>query len=1012
MIPQRLVMEGVYSYQRRVEIDFTALAGAQLFGIFGPVGSGKSSILEAMTLALFGKTARLKRNERVYENMLNLRSNTLWVSFDFIEGESSYRFTIEANRDPKRPTQVKTAVRHAYRIVSCEPEELEPLGHTDGEQILGLSYENFGRTTIIPQGKFQEFLQLTPSDRTAMMKELFALHRFDLAAPTSRLVEANKRKLDVLNGRLSEIDPSCGTQLEEARDEKRLLEEKIATLEARRETLNEAAHRMEHLSHVAGELERWERGARQLAEQREEIERYRREVSLLEAINEVVRPPFEELTRAEQSLAEARSRRKELGEELIAVSQKRDELARTLADHQLESQRSASVQALSSALDFVAERVDIEERHRRTGSHHEEVASRVARRREESEGLATWIEAHREGLPARAEIEELRHVVEVERTIARLREKDQQRRCRAWDDAGLEARPLPEVEELIRVTTEEIAVQHRLEREESLRAPLQALQAELIPGRPCPVCGSLDHPLPLYSDRTVAWDKERLIALEQTCRRLETLRTRLEGIEDSVQGYPTAPPRPVITMLGPAGVPEEDVALLERQIGVALTVWNEIDARQARLEKITRENERDVLELSTLTERLSGEKSELTRIAVQVENLGALMDEAAKDELERIEPKNACARAEAIRSHLDEIGRTTAHLTEEKTRVEAQYASVVAGEQERMHAVAHAEDRVEEVTERLSRAMDELASRGHGEFSSRELSELVERVGQLDRYRSRLTDFTARLTEVESHRDEYRLRVETLWSENLSEPLPTKQGVLDMESVSRTVAAEAKQISTRYASCNDEHSSSATRMGVLSTRIASLTEKMERKKDLESKRRKELTRQENLATLATLFRSKGFVAYVAQVYLEQLARIANARFRSLTHNQLELVLRGDREFAVIDYLGGGRRRSVKTLSGGQTFQASLCLALALVDSIAGGRGDGQNPAFFFLDEGFGSLDEEALHEVFTTLKRLRAENRIIGVISHVPSMQEEIEVGLRIARSEDEGSTIHPLGIG
>jgi len=108
---------------------------------------------------------------------------------------------------------------------------------------------------------------------------------------------------------------------------------------------------------------------------------------------------------------------------------------------------------------------------------------------------------------------------------------------------------------------------------------------------------------------------------------------------------------------------------------------------------------------------------------------------------------------------------------------------------------------------------------------------------------------------------------------------------------------------------------------------------------------------------------------------------------------------------VRDYLNGGKVRSVKTLSGGQTFQAALSLALSLADSIQQFTDSSQN--FFFLDEGFGSLDKESLDVVFETLKSLRKENRIVGVISHVEEMQQEIDTHLRIVNDEETGSRVY-----
>jgi exonuclease SbcC len=211
----------------------------------------------------------------------------------------------------------------------------------------------------------------------------------------------------------------------------------------------------------------------------------------------------------------------------------------------------------------------------------------------------------------------------------------------------------------------------------------------------------------------------------------------------------------------------------------------------------------------------------------------------------------------------------------------------------------------------------------------------------------------------------------------------------------------------------------------LMSEIASITENMSLKnkesgkveqqltklrKDLESQAmlRKEFEalelRAENIKTMKTLFKGSGFVNYISSVYLQNLCNAANDRFFQLTRQKLSLEITNDNNFQVRDFLNGGKVRSVKTLSGGQTFQAALSLALALADNIQKITDSNQN--FFFLDEGFGSLDKDSLSVVFETLKSLRKENRIVGVISHVEEMQQEIDTHLRIENHEETGSRI------
>ena len=148
MIPLQLTLEGLYSYQKRQTIDFQTLTEAGLFGIFGQVGSGKSSILEAISFALYGETERLhSRDNRAY-NMMNLKSNRSYIEFDFINFENKkFRATREFKRNSKNFEDVKaSAVLYEWKN-----DTWVTLETTKADEIIGLTYANFKRTIIIPQ---------------------------------------------------------------------------------------------------------------------------------------------------------------------------------------------------------------------------------------------------------------------------------------------------------------------------------------------------------------------------------------------------------------------------------------------------------------------------------------------------------------------------------------------------------------------------------------------------------------------------------------------------------------------------------------------------------------------------------------------------------------------------------------------------------------------------------------------------------------------------------------------
>jgi exonuclease SbcC len=163
-------------------------------------------------------------------------------------------------------------------------------------------------------------------------------------------------------------------------------------------------------------------------------------------------------------------------------------------------------------------------------------------------------------------------------------------------------------------------------------------------------------------------------------------------------------------------------------------------------------------------------------------------------------------------------------------------------------------------------------------------------------------------------------------------------------------------------------------------------------------------RLKNIAVLENMFKGAGFVNYVSAVYLKNLCNAANHRFHRLTNNQLSLQLNDNNEFEIIDYLNGGKSRSVKTLSGGQSFQVSLSLALALAENVQ--SSSKADKSFFFIDEGFGTQDKDSVNIVFETLNSLYKENKIVGIISHVDELKEKIPVSISVVKDEDQGSLV------
>jgi DNA repair protein SbcC/Rad50 len=165
-----------------------------------------------------------------------------------------------------------------------------------------------------------------------------------------------------------------------------------------------------------------------------------------------------------------------------------------------------------------------------------------------------------------------------------------------------------------------------------------------------------------------------------------------------------------------------------------------------------------------------------------------------------------------------------------------------------------------------------------------------------------------------------------------------------------------------------------------------------------------------LGELANELRADRFGEYIVEETLLLLAAHASEELLRISDGRYSLVP-ADGDFRVIDHANADEQRSVKTLSGGETFLASLSLALALSRHVGelATEGLGAKLEAVFIDEGFGTLDPETLEEVIDALERLRADDLVVGVISHVPALAERVRAGLEVRKEEGRSRIVQTI---
>ncbi|KQQ18526.1 hypothetical protein ASF48_17860 [Rathayibacter sp. Leaf299] len=975
---RRLAFAGLGPFRDPQEIDFDRLEDVGIYLIAGRTGAGKSTILDAISFALYGSVPRFDGTSARLRSDHSAPEDETFAELDFEAAGRLYRIrrSPEYERPAKRgggttrqaaKVSLLECVGGAWSGVSSSAKET---GVEIG-RIVGLTKDQFLQVILLAQNRFHEFLLAKNDDRQKLLRTLFATERYELLR--RRLLDQRQESA----ASLEEERTAVAALADEARrlggtDEAEAIDAawfaglvtslEPALLEARSEVDRADDAQVEARAALdAASL------LRRAQDRRSRALRESEELAVAEAVVVAQRERVELARRADGVLPVLRS----------AAS------ARTAAERAA-AERDGAAELFGAVLAEPAERAGAAERSEALGRRLGALADALAEeRRIPDAGKAV----------ERAERARAKALASLERLEGELKELPVRLDALAAEEESLtpEAATVPSRTDELAALERRIAAAAEREAAASSLASLRSAYAEagrrhgdlaaehsalvsrrfagfagelataLIPGEPCPVCGAREHPRPaehgdLAPVSTEDLDRARA-AVDAAARTMDRARDR-----ESTGALALA------ALEERAGVdtPESlDLALIEGRERLAAARAAASRCEALRSERGTLRRRLD--ELTALRESARTDDDRLTREAT-------IAAEALRTLLERVE---------AQRDGADSIAARVAELTERRRVADA----LVAAE-DLLVARTRAADEAQEHLESV------LAEREFASAASAEAAALT--AGE-----------RARAEAVVAEHERRRAAVDAVLAEPELQGLPTTP-------VDLAGAEEA----ARLASARRDEARS--RLSVLEHRAARLAELSvlaeNRLRSLEGR----LRRHEELRALAETIDGRGqntrrmdLEAFALAGRLEEIVGAANLRLGAMTSGRYSLLhddslaYRNTSSGLGIEVLDAftGVRRQPASLSGGETFLASLALALGLADVVTAQSG-GITLETMFIDEGFGSLDAETLETALGTLDALRSGGRTIGLISHVDAMRERLPIGLRVVVGDRGDSTL------
>lgn len=1007
MRPLTLTMTAFGPFAAQQVIDFKTLGKNPLFLINGPTGAGKTTILDAICFALYGKTTGDEREGSQMRCDMADDELLTEVSFTFELGQHQYHI----RRVPEQPRAKKSGDGHTLQ----KPEAQLTCFHSDGsevllvaakvseataqiEQLTGLDVDQFRQVMVLPQGKFRELLMADSKAREKIFSQLFQTHIYrkiedklkQQALGIKKEVEAMRNRRDgVLQGADLESDDALTNELKALAPELASVTAKKVDTDKQVQQVSQQLEQAKQLTAEFSALAQLKLLARQLDEQKTQIDQQQqqlfagRSAKLLQPVYQAVEARKLELTQAteQQQKSHAYQQQSEalLNRSLAAIeklpnleAQQQQTLTtaqqrRTLLPQlkQLEQLKTHVVQSQQQMLNAEQQ-----------GKHTKTKLAQLHDQKFAAQAQMPKLKAHSQQLlTLQQQISDTKHHLQLYAQWLRGNAEIEQINSRLLD-AKARGEKLKARHHECQVYSQGLTLRWH-------QGQAAILAAQLSVGEACPVCGSIEHPQPAQSEQIVPTDEEREAAqvneqsaLTELTSARSDYRQLIEKLKDIEQrNCELAEQLPGIDSLMQADL-DTALAQFEREFAEANKAQQQLADIESHLAAVQQQEQQLNQQLDQEWEQYRQLGKQFNESAGQLKQLQAAIPQELVD-LAALEQEIAKLEQNATQLKLQ-----ISSLREQHTQAEQQLASAAAQLQSANDTWVRANEQHQLALSEFER---QLQSSKFDSLSAFQVAILTD---------DRIATLEQQIKQYEQQCITNQANIAQLETKLADCTLP------DIEAITESKA----QLETQQQSVLNQWQQ-------LSGRMRQLEQTAEQLKSLDAQSKNLEQQYRVVGTLSDVANGNtgnkiSLQRFVLSVLLDDVLLEASHRLQLMSKGRYRLLRKEDRakgnkasglELEVEDAYTA-KVRSVATLSGGESFMAALSMALGLSDVVQAYAG-GIKLDTLFIDEGFGSLDQDSLELAIRTLMDLQSAGRMVGVISHVTEMKEQIGSRIDIVKS-------------